>query len=241
MIKVYICEDNQKQLEKIRDAVNNTIMIEDLDMRVEKSTKDPFELIELVKENEGTGIYFLDIDLGADINGIQLGEKIRQLDPTGYIIFVTTHAELSHLTFKYKVEALDYIIKDDFKEVSKRVKECILYANDKYMALNGERNEVFYINSNDKVVLSEFKNIIAFETSPTVHKIIMNSDKRQVEFYGSMKEVESKLDDQFIRCHKSFIINKNKIRIVDKKNRIAHMVNGQECLISIRGLKLLNK
>ena len=55
-------------------------------------------------------------DLGADINGINLGEEIRQLDPTGYIIFITTHAELSHLTFKYKVEALDYIIKDDFSE-----------------------------------------------------------------------------------------------------------------------------
>ena len=32
-----------------------------------------------------------------------------------------THAEMSYLTFLYKVEAMDYIIKDNYKNISKRM------------------------------------------------------------------------------------------------------------------------
>ena len=54
-----------------------------------------------------------------------------------------------------------------------------------------------------------------------------------------MKEVENSLDERFIRCHNSFIVNKDKIKEIDKKNRIAYMINGEECLISTRGIKSL--
>ena len=46
---------------------------------------------------------FLDIQLEADINGIKLGSEIRKYDPIGNIIFVTSHSELTYLTFVYKV------------------------------------------------------------------------------------------------------------------------------------------
>ena len=52
-----------------------------------------------------TGIYFLDVDLKSDINGIKLGSKIREKDTRGFIIFTTTHLEMSYFAFKYKVEA----------------------------------------------------------------------------------------------------------------------------------------
>ena len=54
-----------------------------------------------------------------------------------------------------------------------------------------------------------------------------------------MKEVKNSLDERFIRCHTSFIVNKDKIKEIDKKNRIAYMINGEECLISTRGIKNL--
>ena len=54
-----------------------------------------------------------DIQLEADINGIKLGSEIRKYDPIGNIIFVTSHSELTYLTFVYKVSAMDFIFKDD--------------------------------------------------------------------------------------------------------------------------------
>ncbi|BCN29886.1 LytR/AlgR family response regulator transcription factor [Anaeromicropila herbilytica] len=239
MINIYICEDNQEQLEKVKKAVLDTVMIEDMDMKLALATKNPHAILDDIDEKGGTGIYFLDVDLKTDINGIQLAEKIRQRDPSGFVIFITTHAELSYLTFKYKVEALDYIIKDDFDMVSKRVRECLMYAFKSFASSGDDRGEVFYIHTKDKVVLIEYSKIICFETSPTIHKITLYAENRQIEFYSNMKDIEDKLDSRFIRCHRSYIVNQDYIKEVDKKKRMIYLKNGQSCLISVRGLKYI--
>ena len=56
-----------------------------------------------------------------------------------------------------------------------------------------------------------------------------------------MKEIEKLLDERFYRCHNSFIVNKDKIKEIDTKKRIAFMANGEECFISTRALKKLTK
>ncbi|WP_241960035.1 PfkB family carbohydrate kinase, partial [Staphylococcus gallinarum] len=42
----------------------------------------------------------------------KLASEIRKHDPVGNIIFVTSHSELTYLTFVYKVAAMDFIFKD---------------------------------------------------------------------------------------------------------------------------------
>jgi two-component system response regulator AgrA len=233
-----VCEDNIKQREKFSKLVEDIIMIENFDMNLALSTEDPNKVLDYITNNKGTGLYFLDIDLKSTINGIQLAEKIREYDPRGFIVFITTHAEMSYLTFTYKVEAMDYIIKDNFGNIKERIHQCICNANKKY---NSNRNEIqknFIIKAEDKIINVEYNKIVYFETSTNIHKVILHADNRQVEFYAKMKDVEEKLDsDIFYRCHKSFIVNKNKIKEIDAKNRIAYMDNGEECLISTRLIK----
>ena len=79
-----------------------------------------------VKEEKDTGIFFLDVDLNHEMNGIALASKIREYQPRCFIIFVTTHSEMSFMTFSYKVEAMDYVIKDYFQEVKNRVHQCFV-------------------------------------------------------------------------------------------------------------------
>lgn len=239
MLKVFICEDNKTQKERFREIVDNIIVIENYDMEIGLVTEDPYEIIENIKENTISGLYFLDVDLHSDINGIQLAEQIRKYDPRGFIVFITTHAEMSYLTFMYKVEAMDYIIKDNYKNISDRIKDCIKNAHDKYKTKSSELQKVFSIKVDDKVINVDFNDIIFFETSATIHKVILTCTNRQVEFYSNMKDVEEKLDERFCRCHTSFIINKDKIKEVDKKNRIIYMITGDECIASTRGIKKL--
>lgn len=121
MLKVFICEDNNLQRDKIKSTVENTIIIENLDMKVALSTGKTQDIIDYLENNKGSGLYFIDIDLNSDMNGIQLAERIRQYDPRGFIVFVTTHGEMSYLTFIYKIEVMDYIIKDDYSNVGERI------------------------------------------------------------------------------------------------------------------------
>lgn len=242
MLNIFICEDNDKQLNRFTKLVEDIIMIENFDMNLALSTKNPNDILDFLTANNGTGLYFLDIDLKSTINGIQLAEKIREFDPRGFIVFITTHAEMSYLTFIYKVEAMDYIIKDNYENIRERLHQCIINANKKYCSKATELQKNFTIKVDDKIINVEYNKILFFETSSNIHKVILHAENRQIEFYAQMKDVEDKLDsDIFYRCHKSFIINKNKIKEIDTKNRIAYMSNGEECLISTRLIKGLTQ
>lgn len=112
MLPVFICEDNRMQRERLTKYIEDYIMVEHFDMKLELSTGDPFELVSRMPTHQGMGLYFLDIDLGQpDMNGFELAQEIRKFDPRGFIIFITTHAELSYMTFTYKVEALITLLK----------------------------------------------------------------------------------------------------------------------------------
>lgn len=239
MLKIFICEDNEEQRLKYEQIIKNIIMIENYDMNLQLSCGDPYEVIDYLKSNSSSGIYFLDIDLHSDINGIHLAEKIREYDPRGFIIFVTTHAEMSYLTFLYKVEAMDYIIKDNYNNIQQRIAECIKNAHDKYSCKITDLQKVFSIKVNDKIINVDLDDIIFFETSSTIHKVNLHCKNRQVEFYGKMKDIEEMIDQRFCRCHNSFLINKDKVKEIDKKKRIVYMINDEECLISTRGIKKL--
>ena len=241
MLSIFVCEDNKEQREKFTKMIQDIVIIENFDMELTLSTSNPDDILNYLNENDVSGLYFLDIDLKASINGIELATKIRQYDPRGFIVFVTTHSEMSYLTFIYKVEAMDYIIKDNYGNIKERIHQCILDANKKYSLKATQLQKVFSMKVGDKIISIEYHKILFFETSPTIHKVILHTIDRQIEFYSKMKDVEEKLDNRFYRCHKSYIVNKDNIREIDLSNRCLYMVNGQECLISTRMIKGLVK
>ncbi|WP_096437912.1 LytR/AlgR family response regulator transcription factor [Alteribacter populi] len=240
MLDIFVCEDDPQQRERVTQYIQDYIMIEELDMNVTLSTDNPDEIISYLQTNNVNGLYFLDVDLKHEKSGIVLGAEIRKYDSRGSIVFVTSHSELTYLTFLYKVEALDYIIKDDFTDLQKRVIDCIVTANERYISDGSETNKRFQIESGDRVISEEYADILFFETSSKLHKIIMHTDSRQVEFYGKLKEIEG-LDSRFYRCHNSFVVNIENIVDINKKTREITMVNGEVCYASSRYLKGLSK
>lgn len=144
---------------------------------------------------------------------------------------------MSYMTFIYKLEALDFILKDNPEELGKRVYECILKANQRFASANNKVHANFSVKVNEKVFTVDYDDILFFETSPNVHKIILHCKKRQMEFLGKIKEIEKQVDERFYRCHRSFLVNRDNIREIDFQKRVIYMVNGDECLISSRMMK----
>ncbi len=238
MIKIYICEDIEEQRNRIREIVKDIILEEKLDMTIEIASPNPMEVLNKAKENnKDTSLYFLDVGLNSNINGITLASKIREFDEKGFIVFVTTHGEMSYLTFTYKVEAMDYIIKDDYSNMAERIRQCILETKKRYLKSDEDDCEIFTIRKEDKVINIKYKDILFFETSDTIHKILLHAVNRQVEFYGKMKDIEETLDERFVRFHRAYLVNKDNISEIDKKNRIIHMINGEICYSSAKNLE----
>lgn len=241
MLKVFVIEDDREQRERLVNYIKEVVVNESLNMEVALSTDNMKELVCNIEEKENTGVYFIDVDLGDDLHGIELAEIVRKYDPNGFIIFVTTHGELSYLTFKYKVEALDYISKDNIEEEEKRVRECLIEANRRQYGREREKGDVISIKNGDKILALIKSEIMFFETSMTAHKIILHATNRQIEFYGSIKDIEERCDDDFFRSHKSILLNVGNIVEVDRNHRYVVMKNGEKCITGVRQLKKLMK
>ena len=237
MLNIFVCEDNPVQRRTIVQIIQNAVMIDELDMKLVLDSGDPYVLLEEVKASQNTGIYFLDIDLNSDMNGMKLAQQIRLLDPRGFIIYISAHSELSYMTFQYRVEAMDFVLKDNPAEAKVKIKECLLNAMERYTLHTNKTHKVYTTQVGGRKISVDYDDIFFFETSGNIHKVILHAKDRQIEFSSTMKELTSTLDDNFVRCHRSFLVNKNNIKEVDAKNRIIYFTNGETCLMSIRMMK----
>ena len=212
MLNIFVCEDNEVQRRTIVQIIQNTVLIEELDMQLVLDAGDPYILLERVKTSQNTGIYFLDIDLGSNMNGLKLAQQIRLYDPRGFIIFVTAHCELSYMTFQYRVEAMDFVLKDNPAEAKVKIRECLLNAMERYTLQTNRTHKVYTIEINGRKISVDYDDILFFETSGNIHKLILHGKDRQIEFSGTMKELADTLGSDFVRCHRSFLVNKKNIK-----------------------------
>lgn len=237
MLNIYVCEDDAAQRQTITQIIQNTVLMEELDMRLVSEEGDPCLLLETVRSSENTGIYFLDIDLNSSMNGLKLAQQIRLYDPRGFIIFITAHSELSYMTFQYRVEAMDFILKDNPAEMDVKIRECLLHAMERYTLQTNRTHRVYTIQVGERKISVDYDDIFFFETSGNIHKVILHARDRQIEFPGTIKELAGALDSNFVRCHRSFLVNKTNIKETDTKNRIIYFTNGETCLMSTRMMK----
>ena len=237
MLDIFVCEDNAAQRRTVVNIIQNTVLIEELDMQLTLDTGDPYMLLKKIKTSQNTGIYFLDIDLNSSMNGMKLAQQIRLHDPRGFIIFITAHSELSYMTFQYRVEAMDFVLKDNPAEAKVKIRECLLNAMERYTLQTNKIHKVYTIQVGGRKISVDYSDIFFFETSGNIHKVILHAKDRQIEFTGTMKDLTSTLDGNFVRCHRSFLVNKNNIKEVDAKNRIIYFPNGETCLMSTRMMK----
>ena len=171
------------------------------------------------------------------MNGIKLASEIRKHDPVGNIIFVTSHSELTYLTFVYKVAAMDFIFKDDPSELKMRIIDCLETAHTRLKLLSKESNiDTIELKRGSNSVYVQYDDIMFFESSTKSHRLIAHLDNRQIEFYGNLKEL-AQLDERFFRCHNSFVINRHNIESIDSKERIVYFKNGENCFASVRNVK----
>ena len=230
ILAVLICEDECKQREHMACIVNDYIALKDYDIELALSTDRPADLLDYVRAHpQQHRLYILDVHLGPhEMNGITLAKQIRALDPFGKLVFVTTHTELAHLTFKYHIEAMDYIIKDDMHSVAQQVQACVELTYKRCLD-SLEETEYFQLKTSGGILKIPIDDIISFESCQMSNKkLILYTMCDRFEFRGTLKEVVKK-NAAFCHCHKSYIVNTKNIKGVTRLSAAtgkAEMVNG---------------
>jgi Response regulator of the LytR/AlgR family len=239
MVSIIICEDNREQRLKIQAIIESHILIESLPMQIGLITDNPQSVLEY-SDDELLRIYFLDIDLASSINGIELAAEIRKTDKLAKIVFITTESEMLSLIFEYKLEAMDFISKDDACLMKTKIKQCLDFINKQYLSEDKHDKEAIRIKVGNIVKVILIDDILYFETTSTAHRLKLTCKNSSLDFYGNIKDVEQ-LSEKFVKVHRAYVVNEENVVEVNRKSRQITFIGGEEIYGSARTLKNLKK
>ena len=159
------------------------------------------------EDYEEDELFFLDIDLKTS-NGIDVAKKLRNDGFRGHIIFLTAFSE--YVFDGYQVQALDYLLKPiDIRKLSRCMKP-VMKDREESCYTYRTKSQIVRIPYHKITAFTSYKHYVDIITSPPVSP----SDKNGSACYRqkiTLKALEQQLPKQFIRCHRTVIVNINKV------------------------------
>lgn len=171
---------------------------------------------------ESVDIIFLDIQM-PEITGMEFAGFIKE---DTRIIFTTAFSE--YALEGYRVDALDYLLKPiSYNKFLEATKKALKWFEMKQLALgndssssHGQEEEQMFVKADHKLIRIIFKDILYIEGWKDYVKIHLKNAPHPILSLMSMKGLEETLPStRFMRIHRSFIIQKNKIDSISK-NRV---------------------
>lgn len=192
MIKIAICDDEKIMCEYLEQKVSEILKKWNIAFSIVCYT----DALECFESCLSFDLMFLDIQM-PNLNGIALAKKLREQSAKCELIFVTILKE--YVLYAFEVEAADYIykpielhrlekaLKRVMKRLEKQYKKCIFVQTKNYRKTI-YLEEIYYIEVINR-------------------KIYVYTQNGMIEYYGKLQEVQCQLDERFIKCHRSYIIN----------------------------------
>lgn len=180
-----------------------------------------------ILEEEMIDCIFCDINM-PDLDGMSF---VKGLAAPPAVVFTTAYSE--YAVEGYKVDAVDYLLKpysfDEFRHAAEKVQRILTPSprpddNDSAMASNltgsaPQGAQSLFIKTDGRIVKILVKDIRYVEGMSEYLKIHLASQPRPIVALLSMKKLEDRLPSNFMRIHRSYIINLDEIQEVNK-NRV---------------------
>ena len=231
MLSFVLCDDNKAILERLSKMLETIFINHNINAEVSLASTNPQEVLDYLKLNV-VNVLFLDIDLKSTISGLDLADLIRKFNKEVYIIFTSAHLE--YILLAYKCKTFDFIPKPISTE---RVEETILRLMDD-INYEGKKSSFIRIDNKNTIINQDNVNFIKKDGM----KLIFYTDTRTYETYSSFNKISETLPSNFVRCHKSYIANVNKIANVHtKENTIVFDTNSNNANRCYIGPKYKNK
>lgn len=185
--------------------------IEEIDyLELTGQAENPLKAIPLLNNN-AIDIIFLDINM-PKINGIDF---LKSSNTSANIIMTTAYAE--YAVEAYGLDVLDYLVKpiafDRFFKACNKAKE-IRELKKITQAQPNKTNDHFFIKCNNQIEKVFYADLIYAEAM--LNYVMLYTNLKKMMVYITIKSLEEQLPaDIFIKVHKSFIVNLNKIKSIE--------------------------
>jgi two-component system, LytTR family, response regulator len=234
MIKAILVDDERKSSLTLQKLLGKYCE----DFIVAGQADNLSEAYELIRKEE-PDVVFLDIEM-ADGTGFDLLKKFD--DPFFHFIFVTAHSNYAVKAFRFS--AVDYLLKpvdiDDLKNAANKIRKAVKNG----VVLNRrtpEPGEMLKLRTKKDFLFVSTDQIVSLQAQGSYTLITMvNKEKHTVSV--NLGLLEEKIHDKnFIRIHRSDIININYIRRIIKKegSLFAELEGNHQVEISRRNRTLL--
>ena len=215
-MKIAIVDDEDEHIALLEDYIARYAAENDLGDCAVDVFHDGAELLENYRPLYD--IIFLDIEM-PNADGMKTARIIRQTDEHTAIIFVTRMAR--YAIKGYYVDALDFMVKPvAYPTFALKMKKAVRYCG----------------NAEQKKLVLKFGGEMVCLTMPEIyyieilaHEVIYHTRRGEYKMFGSLKSVMELLTDDFIMCHRCYIINMRYVEAV-KDNSVT--VNGTELIVS---------
>ncbi len=192
----------EQHLEKIPDLV------------LTASFQNPLEAFELLKTTK-VDLLFLDIQMPL-LTGIDF---IKALDNPPAVVFTTAYRD--YAIESYELNIVDYLLKPIsfkrfFKAINKFRKLAQIQVSNNLPEEVSPTNDHIYVNSNKKYVKVLFGHITYVESLKDYIRIHTSDDT--IITKDKISEFEKKLPGQFLRIHRSYLVNVSKISAFTAKD-----------------------
>jgi len=185
------------------------------------SNTNPLEAINEIRNSAQVDIVFLDVDM-PELSGLDVADIIS---PYASVIFTTAYPNYAVQAFEKN--GSDFILKPiSFERFTKSVTKVQNLLRSKSMADQHLANEHFFINPGIKgrMIQLSYADILYIEGLKN-YVVIYTTEGKYIT-YLSMREIEKAIPlSKFIRIHKSYIVNIDRIKSIDGNNVILAQSN----------------
>mgnify|MGYP002523895466 CR=1 FL=1 len=161
-------------------------------------------------EQDTVDAIFCDINM-PDLNGMDF---VKSLVSPPLIVFTTAYSD--YAVEGFRVNAVDYLLKpfglQEFQRAAQRLKERLT-------PTTSATGESVFFKTDYRIVKVSIPDIRYIEGMSEYLKVWIEGEPKPIITLLSMKKMEEWLPDYFMRIHRSYIVNLNKIQEVNK-NRV---------------------
>ena len=218
MIKCIAIDDEPLALKKLVTYIRKIPYLE-----LVAECRSAIEAQKVIDEQEIDAV-FLDINM-PDLNGMDFAKSLEQGHSQGpLMVFTTAYSE--YAIEGYKANSVGYLLKpygfDEFEAAAQKVKDIHEIRQQATTDVTAQVDDdgTIFVKSDYKIVRIAIENIRYIEAMSEYLRIACDDREKPVIVLLSMKKIEEHLpSSMFMRIHRSFIINLNKICEV-KKNHV---------------------
>ena len=222
MLNFVLCDDNQVVLDKLSKMLESIFIQHNIDAEVVFSSVSTQDTLDYIKSHE-VNVLLLDIDFKSKVSGFDVADEIRKTNKEMYIIFTSVHLEFILVAYQYKT--FDFLPKPIALE---KLEDTILRLMDDIS--NSKKKKTFLELDNKNTIINQ--DSIYFIKKDGM-KLVFYTDTRTYETYNSFNKIEKKLPKNFVRCHKSYIANMDRIKGVEASENIISFDKNNHMFCSI--------